>query len=93
MYLLNYLSRPRLLAIELQSIHDSCSQHCVFRLQKRRHDTVSQRAFNRWRHTRHSSAVAHWTTNRLGWTEGRLVAGISALTAAANNRHYTLSRS
>ena len=52
-------------------------------LQKRRHDIVSQRAFNRWRHTRRSGTSADGTTSRLGGAEGRLVAWISALTATA----------
>ena len=62
-------------------------------LQKRRHDIVSQRAFNRWRHTRYSGTAADGTTNWLGWAEGRFVAWISALTAdvavAVVNRRST----
>ena len=66
---------------------------CMWLLQKRRHDIVSQRAFNRWRHTRYSGTAADGTTNWLGWAEGRFVAWISALTAdvavAVVNRRST----
>ena len=56
---------------------------CDYKLQERRHDTISQWTFDRRRHTRHRSTAAHRAKNGLGGTEGRLMAWLASLTAAA----------